>query len=56
MMPKVPRAVTESDIDKRIQLWHTYVVDHPHSHINDFLGWTWEEYCDWVETGVIPSV
>lgn len=44
---------TEEEIDDLIDYWHT--VDDGEAPLHEFLGWTWEEYKLWVETGTQPN-
>lgn len=40
------------DVDSRIELWHT--SDYEGS-LEEFLGWTWDEYKRFVEQNVLPE-
>lgn len=46
------RARTEVEVDKRIQMWHDMPEDKYDQlgspGLHDFLGWSMEEYDDWV--------
>jgi hypothetical protein len=52
-MTEYTRAITESDIDNRIEEWHNIDVElwaamgAPELH--EYLGWTWEEYKEWMQ-------
>lgn len=49
--PETPR---EKEINDKIDLWH-FNLEGQGQELHEFLGWTWEEYVEWVETGVIPD-
>lgn len=51
-VPGVPPAITQSDIDNRIRIWHT--TDDSDLSLREYLGWTWEQYSLWVEEGIKP--
>jgi len=55
--PKEPqratKATTESEVDRRVELWHT--KGSSRKPLQDFLGWTAEEYDTWVQTGDVPE-
>lgn len=44
-----------TDFDAKISAWHRGVdtVDGPRVELHEYLGLTWEEYADWVETRVV---
>lgn len=44
--------MTPEEVDDRINDWHESDSD---LRLHEYLGWTWEEYCVWVETDVIPE-
>lgn len=45
----------ERHINDLIDLWHLDLVGRD-QELHEFLGWTWEQYTSWVETGEIPNV
>jgi len=51
--------MTESEVDSRVELWHSMPrsdwerLGCPSLHA--FLGFTWDEYARWVQTGEIPQ-
>jgi hypothetical protein len=48
---RVPNA---EDIDDAIEAWHEGAGSGLHLH--EYLGWTWDEYVDWVrDADVIPQ-
>ena len=51
MARKLP-ALTEEEVDNRIERWHTGASTMP---LYEYLGWTWEQYAHWVETEEIPA-
>jgi hypothetical protein len=51
-LPAVPPARTETDIAERVKLWHDSEANEVSLH--EYLGWTWEDYCEWVMYGTIP--
>jgi hypothetical protein len=64
MTEPVRRATTVEAVDRLINLWHTQLVTDlmsrddlpdPPPQAWDYLGWTEEEYNNWVETGQIPK-
>lgn len=40
------------DIHVLIDVWHQ---SGGGSGLHDFLGLTWDEYCEWVESGILPE-
>jgi hypothetical protein len=44
--------LTEEEIDDLITLWHATKSE---LRLHEFLGWTWDEYTDWVESGIVPE-
>jgi hypothetical protein len=53
-LPKIPPALTESEVDRRIEQWHT--SDTGGYELHEWLGWTERQYAAWMERGVIPVV
>lgn len=51
-MPQVPRATTQTEVDKRIEMWHAMPEEEYEllgsPGLDHYLGWTREEYGDWV--------
>ena len=43
--------MTDDDVHDAIDRWHD---DGGSQEIYEFLGWTWEQYAQWVETGELP--
>lgn len=43
---------TEDEILDRIDEWHN---GHSSEELYEYLGWTWDEYRDWVATGKQPK-
>lgn len=43
---------SESQIERLIDQWHENAID---VELHEYLGWTWKEYQQWVETGNIPE-
>lgn len=47
--------LTQDEINAKIGLWHeapsdSHIADMP---LHEYLGWSWEQYKRWVETGEI---
>lgn len=56
----VTRPRTEAEVERRIEEWHQRErkwrdTGPPLVSLHESLGWTWEEYAAWVETGRLPS-
>jgi len=50
------KAKTEDEINNIIDAWHeSSNINFAEIEIYQALGWTWEEYATWVETGKIPE-
>lgn len=53
------RPQTEYEVDCAIEEWHTEsyeVKDSLNMHkLHEWLGWTWDEYAQWVYDGTIPE-
>lgn len=47
--------LSEQQIDDLVELWHSDDNAFPGVDLHDFLGWTWEGYRTWAESGVIPA-
>ena len=41
-------------IEKMIEDWHFNGAGEG-QELHEYLGWTWEEYVTWVNTGIIPN-
>ncbi len=48
------RPRTETEVLARVEAWHE-CDDYDPGDMHDAIGWTWEEYARWVETGALPS-
>lgn len=43
-------------IEDRIEEWHIVFADtEDYPALMDWLGWTWEEYCEWL-SGRLPDI
>lgn len=47
------KQLTTTQIHGKIGEWHDRTDDGQSLH--DYLGWTWEQYKTWAETGKIPE-
>ena len=45
--------VSTDDIDDAVERWHELPEDGKSLH--EYLGMTWDEYCEWVQDGVVPA-
>lgn len=54
-MPAVPKALTEQEVECRIRIWHTSATMDADISLDNYLGWTEEEYWHWVMTNELPS-
>ena len=56
----MPKAKTPEEVDRRIELWHVQTEEEPlmkfgvSLDLHEYLGWTWDEYVNWIMTGEIP--
>jgi len=50
---RVTRATDEHEVDRLIGLWHTKSSSRKPLH--EYLGWTEDEYKQYVENGDIPQ-
>lgn len=46
--------LTSDELDARIDAWHN--GDGEGQELHEHLGWTWEQYKQWVETRRMPDV
>lgn len=57
-MPNIRPAQTQADVDMRFELWHSLSDEEFEAlgkpSINDYLGWSDEDYWAWVMKGIIP--
>lgn len=45
--------MTDEEIDDKIEEWHQ-TSSYKELSLHEFLGWTWQQYKNWVEKGVKP--
>lgn len=43
---------TEAELDEAIERWHA--GDGARLELHEYLGWTWEQYINWIQRGIIP--
>lgn len=53
------RVTTREGLDKAIEVWHTMPEDVYYGLgqpcLSEFLGWSWEEYKQWLEMRGYPQ-
>jgi Domain of unknown function (DUF6980) len=47
------KALTKGEVEARQEAWNAGAGGATEFH--EYLGWSWEEYATWVETGELPS-
>lgn len=45
--------VSEAEVENAIDAWHDGAG--PGLELHEYLGWTWDEYKLWVESGEVPG-
>ena len=56
---RLPKALTIEEVDRRIRVWHDMDAEDYEAlgrpGLEEFLGWTWDEYSYWVMYNVLPT-